>query len=424
MSLIDDVRLDREPLALVLKKHRGIRKIVEDLYPDRAHFIYELLQNAEDKGAQKAAFLLTDNSVTFHHNGTPFSEPDIWGITDIGEGTKAGQEDKIGRFGVGFKAVFAYCEAPKVWSPTFSFAITDLVLPKSISPRADLGDKTCFEFEFNNPKKKPSDAFAEVRAGLQELVETTLLFLTNLQSITWGIEGSEHGEILRIQHSLNHFEVLRKTAGKTTSSSHFLKFDQPVKDLEKQRLAVAFALDVLPSVQTLDLRKPLAKQVKIVPAAPGRVAVFFPAEKETSGLRFHLHAPFVPELSRASIKETPANQPLFEQLSSLTASSLHQIRDLGLLTLDFLSVLPTPQDQIPERYRAIRTAIIREMNNSPLTPTQSKSHAPAKILLQGKASLKELLSLEDIKFLVENDNEPPQWAIAATQRNTNADRLL
>ena len=60
------------------------------------------------------------------------------------------------------------------------------------------------------------------------------------------------------------------------------------------------------------------------------MAVFFPAEKETSGLRFHLHAPFVPELSRASIKETPANLPLFEQLATLAGASLHQIRDLGL----------------------------------------------------------------------------------------------
>ena len=93
--------------------------------------------------------------------------------------------------------------------------------------------------------------------------------------------------------------------------------------------------------------KPLAKQLKITPAMPGRVAVFFPAEKETSGLRFHLHAPFVPELSRASIKETPANQPLFQQLATLTATSLHQIRDLGLLTAEFLAVLPNPQDPIP-----------------------------------------------------------------------------
>ena len=58
--------------------------------------------------------------------------------------------------------------------------------------------------------------------------------------------------------------------------------------------------------------------MKIAPAEIGQVAVFFPAEKENSGLRFHLHAPFVPELSRASVKETPANLPLFKQLLFLS----------------------------------------------------------------------------------------------------------
>lgn len=34
MSVIEAVRREREDLARVLKKHTGIRKIVEDLYPD------------------------------------------------------------------------------------------------------------------------------------------------------------------------------------------------------------------------------------------------------------------------------------------------------------------------------------------------------------------------------------------------------
>jgi hypothetical protein len=38
MNIIEEVRSDREDLARVLKKHLGIRKIVEDLYPDNAHF--------------------------------------------------------------------------------------------------------------------------------------------------------------------------------------------------------------------------------------------------------------------------------------------------------------------------------------------------------------------------------------------------
>jgi len=423
MTIIEEVRREREDLARVLKKHTGIRRIVEDLYPDSAHFIYELLQNAEDKGATAVFFTLTSTSLVFEHNGRAFDRRDIEKITDIGEGAGAEDEERIGRFGVGFKAVFAYCENPRIWSPTFSFTISDLVLPNALEERPELGDKTRFEFPFDNPKKRPQDAHSEIKAGLRQLAETTLLFLPHMSSIRWRIDSAEAGEVRRLRHSEHHFEVLKQN-GTTTSTSHFLKFDEAVAGLETHRVAVAFDLDFLPSVTSFDRTQSLSKQMRIVPAEPGRVSVFFPAEKETSGLRFHLHAPFVPELSRASVKETPANLPLFQQVASVTAASLHHIRDLGLLTVDFLSVLPTPQDQIPLRYQGIRLAIVEEMNTKPLTPTYTKSHAPAKNLLQAKASLKELLSEDDIEFLVEYENKPPQWAVGITQKNSNADRFL
>lgn len=426
MSVIDEVRRDREELARVLKKHTGIRKIVEDFYPDSAHFIYELLQNAEDTGATEARFTLSKSSLAFEHNGRAFEPKDIAVITDIGVDAKANDEDKIGRFGVGFKAVFAYSETPHIWSPTYSFRITDFVLPSALDPKPDLGERTRFEFPFNNPKKNADIAYAEVEAGLSELAETTLLFLPHLQSVRWQIPHAGHGEILRVQHSENHFEVLKQSGRETTTTSHFLKFDQPVQGLEKkqQRVAVAFALDFLPNVNHFDPAGPLAKQLKIIAATPGRVAVSFPAEKETSGLRFHLHAPFVPEVSRASIKETPANLPLFQQLATLTAAALHQIRDKGLLTGEFLGVLPNPEDTLPDRYDGIRSAIVEEMKAQPLTPTHAKSHAPARQLLQGKASIKELLCEEDLEFLLRDDDEPRHWAIGAAQRNSNADRFL
>lgn len=425
MSIIEEVRTEREDLARVLKKHTGIRRIVEDLYPDSAHFIYELLQNAEDKGATAVSFILTKERLVFEHNGRAFDQRDIEKITDIGDGAKAADEERIGRFGVGFKAVFAYCEHPHIWSPTYSFSITDLVLPNPLTPRPGLGSKTRFEFAFDNPKKSAEDAYSEISVGLRELAETTLLFLPHIASIRWQIDEDEEGEVTRIKHSEHHFEVVKRNGNASkTSTSHFLKFDEAVADLEIHRVAVAFELDFLPNVTSFNPAKSLAKQMRIVPAEPGRVSVFFPAEKETSGLRFHLHAPFVPELSRASIKETPANLPLFQQVASLTAASLHHIRALGLLTSDFLSVLPNRQDQVPPRYQCIRDAIISEMNTKPLTPTHSKSHAPAKILLQGKAALKELLSEEDLEFLVEYENDPPQWAVGMTQKNSNADRFL
>jgi hypothetical protein len=426
MTFLEEVHAKRQKLAEVLldEEYSGIREIVEQLYPDRAHFIYELLQNAEDTEATTARFQLGRDRLTFEHNGRPFNETDIWRITNIGKSSKREERDKIGQFGIGFKAVFAYSDTPRIWSPTFSFQIDNLVLPTALKAMANLGPSTHFEFPFNNPKKKADLAHREIEAGLNDIAETTLLFLPHLQSIQWQIGSGSAGEVRRVQHSEHHFEVLKETGSRTTGS-HFLRFDRTVEGLEKLRVAIAFLLDFVPSVRQFDSAKPLVKQMKIVPAAPGRVAVFFPAEKETSGLRFHLHAPFVPELSRASIKDTPANQPLFRQLAELSAASLHAMRDLGLLSVDLLSVLPNPQDeQIPPRYECIRAAIVEEMNQKPLTPTHSKSHAPAKVLLQAKASLKELLSEKDLELLVDYDGDPPQWAVGVTQKNSDADRFL
>ena len=220
----------------------------------------------------------------------------------------------------------------------------------------ELGNRTRFEFPFNNPEEDAkTDAFAEVEAGLSELAETTLLFLSHLESISWQIGASASGESPAdpaLRESLRGAQAERR---QTTTSSHFLKFDRAGDGLEKQRVAVAFALDFLPNVQAVRSEAaPLAKQLRIVPATPGRVAVFFPAEKETSGLRFHLHAPFVPELSRASIKETPANLPLFEQLAGSRRLPCTRFATWACSLPTFLLSCPTRRTRSPlaTRYRA------------------------------------------------------------------------
>ena len=223
----------------------GIRRIVEDLYPDTAHFIYELLQNAEDTGASEAAFVLTADSLVFEHNGRTFDEADLRAITDIGEGTKAEDDEQIGRFGIGFKAVFAYTETPRIWSPSYAFEISEMVLPSEIPPNPSLGDRTRFEFPFNSGKKPQFQAFSEVQDGLEEISDNTLLFLSNIEEIQWRIDGGREGRLLRILHSVHHIEILREIDGRSTESAHFLRFTEPVESLERQYAAIAFKLETL-----------------------------------------------------------------------------------------------------------------------------------------------------------------------------------
>ena len=62
---------DREESAKTLEKPsmRGIKNSVVEKYSDQAHFIYELLQNANDAKATKSAFKLTNEGLYFSHNG-------------------------------------------------------------------------------------------------------------------------------------------------------------------------------------------------------------------------------------------------------------------------------------------------------------------------------------------------------------------
>ena len=425
MDIIDRVRSEREDLARVLKKHKGIRKLVEDLYPDSAHFIFELLQNAEDTGATEALFQLTKDSLVFEHDGRSFTNEDLEGITDIGDGTKSDDDDTIGQYGVGFKAVFAYSETPHVYSPTLSFRISDLVLPFSIPNDLKIGDRTRFVFEFNNAKKSPELAHEEVKGALEKLPSTTILFLRSLEKIEWSIDG-KGAEITQNRYSDRHIEVLKSKGGRKISSSHYLIFSELVNGYKQHHMAVAYELDFLPKSELGSYTKstPLAKQMKLVAASPGQVAIFFPAEKETSNLKFHLHAPFVPELSRASIKDTEVNDPLFLQLSDVVKRSLHDIKKLGLLARDFLAILPNSSDQIPEKYQPIIDAVITEMNENSLTPNYARGHGAARTLIQAKSSLKQLLSSDDLKYLSPKEDGRNSWAIGVNQKNSRIDSFL
>ena len=116
--------MDRAESADMLEKPsmRGIKNSVVEKYSDQAHFIYELLQNADDAKATSARFILERGRLIFAHNGTrrfsvtnPKSEDrdslkgtlgDVNAITSIANSNKT--EASIGKFGVGFKAVFQY----------------------------------------------------------------------------------------------------------------------------------------------------------------------------------------------------------------------------------------------------------------------------------------------------------------------------
>lgn len=53
----EEIRKDR--MGVVNSSiYPGLKTLVSQIYPDEAHFIYELLQNAEDAGATEVKFVM------------------------------------------------------------------------------------------------------------------------------------------------------------------------------------------------------------------------------------------------------------------------------------------------------------------------------------------------------------------------------
>lgn len=158
-------------------------------YPDPAHFIYELLQNAEDMEATEVSFNLFPDKLIFEHNGTKrdFILDDIDAITTKGESPKADDPTQIGKFGMGFKAVYVYTNTPEIHSGEFNFRIENVIVPNNEGvPKTAKANLTQFIFPFDNPNKAAKIAVNEIiEDGFEKLNETSLLFLTHIKTIRY-----------------------------------------------------------------------------------------------------------------------------------------------------------------------------------------------------------------------------------------------
>src|SRR5690606_4024675 len=92
------------------------------LYADPTHFIYELLQNADDHGATDILFRLFTDRMIVEHNATErFDVKHIEAISSFEDSTSEVELLKTGKFGLGFKSVLAFTATPRVFCGNANF---------------------------------------------------------------------------------------------------------------------------------------------------------------------------------------------------------------------------------------------------------------------------------------------------------------
>lgn len=401
----------------------GMRDLLSQLYPDNAHFIYELLQNAEDALATTIEFTLTGDRLTVMHNGTrPFSMKDIESITNIGKSTKKDDPTKIGKFGVGFKAVFAYSMLPEVRSGIHSFAIANLFVPEVIPGSAKPGTTT-FTFPFDRDDKPADTACMEIARGLSKLDEKTLLFLSNISTITYELPDGTVGIIERKEIGERVIRI-KKAEGNDFIESQWLRLTGPStvehSGATPLTVAAAFRIELMGDSRPKrgnqgEKSADRGPRGSIVPVDEGDVSIYFPAVKESSGLRFHIHAPFASTVARDSVRDDPGNDQLVDDISSLIVNALPWLCSQGLISETFLDAMPNGDDQIGHPYTRIRDAVTEAFNNLEIAPVRGRGgkYAPARSLTLSPSEFRAGLDPSDLSVLLSlariEFEQPPRW---------------
>ncbi len=327
--------------------YSGVFDFIKDLYKKKAHFIYELLQNADDAKAKVVKFILRNDRLVFIHNGTEkFSISDdashsnkkghINSITSIGASTKSGSisddDLKIGKFGIGFKSVFSFTNTPEIYDDEFRFRIENYIVPELLQPDYDdrKPGETVFVFPFNNDNKPGEVAYEEIKGELLSL-KHPMLFLNSINSIEWQYPGKSGSYSIKYdpdsteQRDETEYSFFTETRiANDQISKQGIKISRYISDdNNRYKYSLVFFL----------------KDNAIEYRDNFNAYCYFRTEVNPH-LKFIIHAPFLITYNRETIKDDKWNVLLLSKLAELMADSLEFFKDKELINESLFKALP------------------------------------------------------------------------------------
>jgi hypothetical protein len=375
----------------------AVLDLLGHLYSERTHFIFELIQNAEDAGATEIAFELFADRLELRHDGRPFTEDDVRGVCGVGKSAKSGDRDltAIGKFGIGFKSVYAYTRTPRIHSASQQggdedFRIENYVRPYPEEPLTAAG--TLFVFPFDHGEVPAAVAAGEIAAALAAIQPRILLFLRSIGRLRVAGSVIERS----VQAGSGPLEPQRVTLSRNGRPAEaWLTWQRRAEGLGRPAPPVEIAF------RTQDGR--------LVPADRSPLIVFFPTEKETF-LGFLVQGPYRTTPARDNVPgHDPANQVLVGETAALLCDVLRWLRDASLLTVDVLTALPLDEARFAagSMFRPLFEAVRDLLTAEPLIPVAGGGYGVAVDLALAGAGVQELLTPGQLGVLCGADR--PIW---------------
>lgn len=418
---------------------QGVKNSVVEKYSDQAHFIYELLQNADDAKATSARFKLFNDKLVFTHNGTRYffvSDPDteyqdhskgtlgdVNAITSVGGSNKT-DEATIGKFGVGFKAVFQYTTTPHVYDPNVFFKIERFIVPVRLDTdyAGRKNDETVFVFPFDHDERSAEDAYSDISEKLRSL-NYPLLFLSNLKEIAFEIDGRLGSYGKTVEETLNFDDI----------TAEFIRLTRNDKeshdDLHNDRLWLLSRNDDMGRKYSVGFF--VGTEGQLIPKSLSAFC-FFPT-KEVTELNFIVHAPFLLTESREGIRAgVQHNNDMVSLLSKLAADSLVCLKEIGLTKKVFLvndnifEIVPYDESRFTDlnsknkiSFKPFYVAIKEAFENKVIIPSTDGYVGSGDAYWADVPRIAELFSNPQLATL--SGNSTAKWVFTSFGRNNTRD---
>ena len=150
-----------------------------------------------------------------------------------------------------------------------------------------------------------------------------------------------------------------------------------------------FQLGKMRNIKPVEIAFAVDTEGQLSPIADNTLHVLFPTREKT-GLRFILNGPYRTNPARETISlSDPFNIHLLMMTCRLMKELLPKLRDRKLLTLQFLSILPSKEETLLSFYIPLRDITVNEFRNEKLTPTKRGDHTPASGLYRVNAEIIE-----------------------------------
>ena len=409
---------------LKTSSNNSIRTLADDLYNKHTHFIFELIQNAEDNAydSQNAyppyiSFRLTktdptgstgsDGALIIQNNEIGFNRDNVDAICAVGATTKVKGQGYIGEKGIGFKSVFRVTGNPYIFSNGYHFCLPEsdgetglgYIVPQWVDTIPEGLDLS--ETHIILPLTKKNFGYEEIEKMLQDIEPEVILFLSTLQEIQIKTDTGDDFTILKDDSDMPEVQIVvegKKQGGDFSNSDGFLvcteRYDKPInihhekrEGIENREVMIGFPLDENST-------------------AVGKIFAYLPV-KDGTGFPFLINSDFILPSSREEVLDVPWNRSwLMKCVADLTARKLLPLlKERKLLSVDFLDALASKLNNLAKDKKNLFYPVFIKLRetfmNEELLPTNDGSFVSSKnAVLTRSDAVRNLLTQVQLGMLM------------------------